>query len=122
MSSSLPQPDLDPEAIANLRALGDEGDDTFLREIICIYLQDTPLRLADLRNASTAGDRALYTRAAHTIKGSSSNVGALAVRALAEELEHRSKYEQHSALDPLLARLETAFRRAAFALRAVIGA
>lgn len=119
MSSSLP-PDLDPEAISNLRALGDEGDDTFLKEIIGIYLEDTPLRIADLHAAAARGDTALYTRSAHTIKGSSSNVGALAVRAVAEQLEHRSKVEPHSALAPLLAELESAFARAALALRAAI--
>lgn len=119
MSSSL-TPDLDPEAIANLRALGDDGDDTFLKEIIGIYLQDTPLRLADLRNAAAKGDAALYTRSAHTIKGSSSNVGALCVRSLAERLEHRSKTEAHAALDPLLAELESAFARAELELRKVI--
>ena len=116
MSSSLP-PDLDPEAIANLRALGDEGDDTFLKEIIGIYLEDTPLRLADLRTAAAGGDASLYTRAAHTIKGSSSNVGAMQVRAIAEKLEHRSKSEPHAALQPLLAELEAAFTRAATELR-----
>lgn len=118
--SSVPLPDLDPEAIANLRALGDEGDDTFLQEIIGIYLQDTPLRLADIRVAATSGDKALYTRAAHTIKGSSSNVGAVRVRALAEQLEQRSKVEPHAALEPLLAELEGAFARASAALRELL--
>lgn len=120
MSNHQP-PDLDPEAIANLRALGEEGDDTFLREIIGIYLADTPLRLAEIRNAAATGDSGLYTRSAHTIKGSSSNVGALAVRAIAEHLEKRSKVEPHAALEPLVAELEAAFRRAATALRGVIG-
>lgn len=120
MSSALP-PDLDPEAIANLRALGDEDDDTFLREIIGIYLEDTPLRLADLRTAALTGDAALYTRAAHTIKGSSSNVGALAVRALAEKLEARSKTESHAALAPLQKELDAAFERASCELRKLIG-
>lgn len=119
MSSALP-PDLDSEAIANLRALGDEGDDTFLKEIIGIYLQDTPLRLADIRAAAQSGDKALYTRAAHTIKGSSSNVGAVKVRALADQLEQRSKVEPHGALEPLLGELETAFARAAEALRQLV--
>lgn len=120
MSSALP-PDLDPEAIANLRALGDEGDDTFLREIIGIYLEDTPLRLADIRAAAAKGDTALYTRSAHTIKGSSSNVGAARVRSLAEQLEQRSKVEPHEALTPLLQELEAAFLRAADELRKLIG-
>ena len=120
MSSSLP-PELDPDAIANLRALGDDGDDTFLKEIIGIYLEDTPLRLADIRSAAATGDRALYTRAVHTIKGSSSNVGAHLVRGLAERLEQRSKSEPHSDLDPLRLELEQAFERAAAALRALRG-
>ena len=119
MSSSTP-PDLDPEAISNLRALGDEGDDSFLKDIIGIYLEDTPIRLADMRAAAARGDTALYTRSAHTIKGSSSNVGAMAVRALAERLEHRSKTEPHAALESDLSELETTFARTAVALRAVI--
>lgn len=114
-------PELDPDAIENLRALGDEGDDTFLKEIIGIYLNDTPLRLADLRTAMAKGDAALYTRAAHTIKGSSSNVGAREVRALADSLEQRSKTEAHAALEPVLVELEKAFARAATGLRAIIG-
>jgi histidine phosphotransfer protein HptB len=121
MSSTLP-PEIDPEAIANLRALGDEGDDdTFLREIIGIYLEDTPLRLADLRSAAASGDRALYTRAVHTIKGSSSNVGAFHVRGLAERLEQRSKAEAHQALEAMRLELEAAFERASIALRALRG-
>jgi histidine phosphotransfer protein HptB len=119
MSSSLP-PVLDLEAIANLRDLGEPGDDTFLREIIGIYLEDIPLRLADLRSARASGDQAHYTRSAHTVKGSSANVGAAEVRALAERIEHRSKVETLSALDPLLPELEAAFARAREALLALL--
>ncbi len=108
--------DLDPDSIANLRALGDEGDDSFLQEIIGIYLEDTPLRLDDLRKAVETGDHRLYTRTAHTIKGSSSNVGAMIVRGLAEQLEHRSKVEEPASLEPLRAELEVAYKRAARAL------
>jgi HPt (histidine-containing phosphotransfer) domain-containing protein len=84
---------LDLEAIANLRSLGDEGDDSFLREILAIYIEDVPLRLADLRTALARADQPFFNRSAHTIKGSSSNVGAREVKVLAEKLEHRSKAE-----------------------------
>lgn len=114
-------PILDTEAIENLRALGDEGDDTFLREIIGIYLEDVPQRLAELKNARASGDRALYTRSAHTVKGSSANVGALEVRASAEKVEQRSKTEPLAALDDQLVELEAAFGRAAQALRNLLG-
>ncbi len=119
--SSQPASVLDLEAIANLRALGDEGDDTFLREIITIYLEDVPQRIVDLKSARAANDKALYVRSAHTIKGSSANVGATEMRNLAEKMEHRAKIEPLPGLDPDLVELETAFVRTVTALRALLG-
>jgi HPt (histidine-containing phosphotransfer) domain-containing protein len=107
---------LDLEAIANLRSLGDEGDDSFLREILAIYIEDVPLRLADLRTALARADQPFFNRSAHTIKGSSSNVGAREVKVLAEKLEHRSKAEPIETLAPQLAELDLAFGRARVAL------
>ncbi len=112
---------IDPEAIENLRSLGDEGDDTFLREIITIYLEDVPQRLTDLKSARQSDDRSFYTRSAHTIKGSSSNVGAVEVRTLAETLEHHSRTEPLASLDDLATELERAFQRARSALLPLLG-
>jgi HPt (histidine-containing phosphotransfer) domain-containing protein len=111
---------LDAEAIENLRALGEPGDDTFLKEILAIYLDDVPGRLADLKAARDAADRPLYVRSAHTIKGSSANVGATEVRALAEKLEQRAKVEPLTELNTALAELEVAFGRAALAIRTLL--
>jgi HPt (histidine-containing phosphotransfer) domain-containing protein len=119
MSSSSPQV-LDPQAIENLRSLGDEGDDSFVREIIGIYLEDLPLRIAALKSARLTGDTALYTRSAHTIKGSSANVGAAEVQKLAERLEHQSKKDPLAALDGQLDELEAACERARTALQAFL--
>ena len=60
--SDLPTIDLD--AIANLRDLnpGDGGE--FLREIVTIYLEDTPKRIADMRSTLAAGDTGAFARAA----------------------------------------------------------
>jgi HPt (histidine-containing phosphotransfer) domain-containing protein len=120
MSSSAPQI-LDHEAIENLRALGEPGDDSFLKEILEIYLLDTPERLAAMKTARDTNDQPLYTRSVHTIKGSSANVGAAEMRTLATELERRSKQEPLATLDPEVAKLESAFIRARDALRGLIG-
>ncbi|MFH1499583.1 MAG: Hpt domain-containing protein [Verrucomicrobiota bacterium] len=102
---------IDPQAIENLRELGG-GDDSFLREILGIYLQDTPLRLAELHAALASGDQGGFARAAHTIKGSSSNIGAEEVRLLSESLEQQAKHTAPGpALAPAVAELETAFAR-----------
>jgi HPt (histidine-containing phosphotransfer) domain-containing protein len=78
-------PLIDPAALDNLRALGDEA---FLQEIIDIFLSDTPTRIDELRRALATRDVRTFARAAHSIKGSASNLGAEPLRALAATLEH----------------------------------
>lgn len=112
---------LDPDAIANLRLLGDEGDDTFLREILAIYLNDVPQRVSDLKLALERNDQPFFTRSAHTIKGSSANVGARELKKLAEMLEARSKNEPLTSLGPALADLEQALVRAEVKMRELLG-
>src|SRR3954468_2086667 len=82
---------IDPQAIENLRALNPGDNDEFLREIAGIFLEDTPHRIAELDDSLRAGDLPKFTRAAHSIKGSSSNLGASALRAAAEKLEHAAR-------------------------------
>ncbi len=105
-------PSIDPEAISNLRELnpGDGGE--FLREIIAIYLEDTPKRIEDLRSTLKSGDTAGFTRAAHTIKGSSANVGAQVLKGIAERLEIMSRRDGIAGAEPVVAEIETEFARA----------
>ena len=116
----MPSPILDQEAIDNLRALDPDGGDTFLREIIGIFLEDTPLRIAEIDQSLAAGDAGTFIRAAHTIKGASSNVGAASLRAVAEQLEHRSKKDGLADVTALVAELKTAFATAQTALKGLI--
>lgn len=102
-------PIIDLEAIENLRALNPGDNDEFLREIIGIFLEDTPVRLAELTQGLAAGDVGVFTRAAHSIKGSSSNIGASRLRAVAERLEHMSRKEGLAAVAPVLAELNSEF-------------
>jgi len=110
-------PPIDPEAIRNLRDLnpGDNGE--FLREIIGIYVEDTPSRIAELKKGMADGDVALFTRAAHTIKGSSANVGAVVLKGVAERMEMLSRREGLGAMPALVADCEAEFARAAAELR-----
>ena len=107
---------LDPEAINNLRSLDPEGGDTFLREVAGIFIEDTPKRLAELEQSLAAGDAPTFIRAAHSIKGASANLGAVALRAVAEQLEHRAKKEGLADVGALVAGLKAEFDRAHAAL------
>lgn len=105
-------PLIDLQAIENLRALNPDDDDEFLREIVTIYLEDTPQRLAELDQSLAAGDTQKFTRAAHSVKGSSANLGAMTVRAAAEQLEHQSAKQGLGDVAGLLANLRAEFLRA----------
>lgn len=110
-------PLIDPEAIENLRALNPGDNDEFLREIITIFLEDTPQRIAELDQSLVAGDVPTFTRAAHSIKGSSSNLGALRLREFAEKLEQNSRKNGLGEIARDLAAIKVEFAAVQLALR-----
>ncbi len=110
-------PIIDPEAIASLRDLNPTDGGEFLREIVGIYIEDTPKRLEELRAGLASGDIASFARAAHTIKGSSANVGAMALRGVSERLEMMARSTGLSGVEPLIADCEAQFALARDELR-----
>ena len=111
---------IDTEAITNLRALSPDDGDAFLKEILGIFMEDTPVRIEELHTSRTSGDTATFIRAAHSIKGSSSNVGAIELRSIAEKLEHKSRLTGLDDVEALLAELEAAFIRTQTELHKII--
>jgi histidine phosphotransfer protein HptB len=112
---------IDPQAIENLRALNPGDNDEFLREIAGIFLEDTPQRIAELDQSLAAGDAAKFTRAAHSIKGSSANLGALALRGAAEKLEHHARTQGLDGVTGLIGEIKSEFARANAELSKLIG-
>lgn len=112
---------IDPQTIENLRSLNPGDQDEFLREIAGIFCEDTPLRLAELDQSLATGDIARFTRAAHSIKGSSANLGAVALRALAEKLEHQSRTTGLVGANLLVEQIKLEFDRAQAALNKLVG-
>ncbi len=102
---------IDPQAIENLRALNPDDGDEFLREIIGIFLEDTPQRITELTQGLAAGDVPKFTRAAHSIKGSAANLGATALRGVAEKLEHQSRTHGLVGVAPLVDEITAEFAR-----------
>jgi CheY-like chemotaxis protein/HPt (histidine-containing phosphotransfer) domain-containing protein len=69
----------------------DDDEQTMTREVIDLFLSDTPPRLAAMRAAIDAGDAGALTRAAHALKGGASNIGAKAIQQHADALEAASR-------------------------------
>jgi two-component system, sensor histidine kinase and response regulator len=83
-----------------------EGDRELLEEVARLFLDECPKMLAEIQSAASAGDLHLLERAAHTLKGSSANVGALAVSEAAIELEHRARSNRLDSAKALIQRVE----------------
>jgi HPt (histidine-containing phosphotransfer) domain-containing protein len=78
---------LDPESLAGLLELADDGDD-FVADLFRSYAQSYTDCAAGMRAHLEAGDAMSFSRSAHTLKGASANVGASHLAALAEEMQH----------------------------------
>lgn len=92
------------ERLAELRALGD-GDPEYLAEILGEFVQDA-IRLTEaIRKALTQGDAAALAEAAHCLKGSSGNIGALALAGICDKLQSTGEGGDLVTAGPLVARL-----------------
>ncbi len=81
--ASLAGPAFDP--VAPLASLG--GDAAALRRLLDIYLESTPQLMTRIREAAQRGDAGALAYAAHTLKGSLTQMAAPAAQTLAAELE-----------------------------------
>jgi signal transduction histidine kinase/ligand-binding sensor domain-containing protein/CheY-like chemotaxis protein/HPt (histidine-containing phosphotransfer) domain-containing protein len=80
---------VDLDRLDGLRRLGDLAGKPLLVEVVDSFLAETPRRLRRMREALARGDARELTFVAHSLKGSSSQIGALRVAALSFELEKR---------------------------------
>lgn len=64
-----------------------DGDEELLRELVSLFRGESPRFLADMERAIKAGQAEQLLQAAHTIKGSLGNLGAMAAYESALALE-----------------------------------
>ena len=77
-------PVVDVSALNSLREL---GDDSFVHEVVGMFLGDLDTRVEAVDGAVQRGDSADIKRAAHTLKGAARYVGAAALAAACTDLE-----------------------------------
>jgi HPt (histidine-containing phosphotransfer) domain-containing protein len=83
-----------------------EGDLTLLRELITIFLADTPALLADLRQAVVQRDARRIVALSHRLRGSVANFQAQAAVASAQQLEEMAGRGDLGEVDTALASFE----------------
>jgi signal transduction histidine kinase/CheY-like chemotaxis protein/HPt (histidine-containing phosphotransfer) domain-containing protein len=108
-------PAIDQNVIHDLLdVMGDE-----FASLVHVYLEDTPLLVARLREASGRADFDTIVDAAHVLKSSSANLGALPLAELAKSAEHDALARRPGELRSHAQRIEMEFRRVRDALEAL---
>jgi HPt (histidine-containing phosphotransfer) domain-containing protein len=93
-----------------------------LRELVEMFLDEGQSILATLRKELEEGDAQSVERIAHTLKGSSSNIGATRMAAICAELEGGGVSGDLTTAPALLERLEAEFEHVLSVLTAEIEA
>ncbi len=83
-----------------------EDDKDLIRQILYDFYEYIPEKISALKKAYGRGDASSVRRQAHTIKGSSSNVGAVALQKIAHQIENAGESGDLTGIDSLLIRLD----------------
>ncbi len=109
---------LDPAMLETLRELQDPGEPDILAELAELFVNDSASLLAALHEGLERGDAGSVERSAHTLKGSSGNMGARVMSRISSELQVACRSGDLTRARDLLASLHTEFERVREALEA----
>lgn len=87
------------------------GGQSFLLEMIRLFLENAPQRLAAARIALEQGDHQGLYRAAHSLKSTAGNLGAHRLQAASERLEARAVAKGPEPLGPLLDEMDRCYEQ-----------
>lgn len=92
--------------INSLKEMDEPGEPSFYSELITIYLGQSPGLIEDIRTSYNLKNSEQMGRAAHTLKGSSLNVGLRKFAEICKELELKGKNNDFDDVDKLLENLD----------------
>ena len=104
---------LDPAVVNSLRQLTPPGEPDVLDEVLRLFLDDVPRRVERLKAAWREGNAVELQRGAHSLKGSSGNIGARHMSDLCTQLDERGKAGDFNGARHLLDLLDEEYGRVA---------
>ncbi|TFH66165.1 MAG: sensor histidine kinase, partial [Gemmatimonadales bacterium] len=100
---------IDRGVLQSLAALQIEGDESIVARVIHAYLDGSNLLLAQIREAFDNREVERLGKAAHGLKSSSANVGAITLASMSRDVEMRCKNQSLPSDEQLIARMEAEF-------------
>ncbi len=111
-------PIIDPKQLDMLRELDPEGASDLIRELIGIFEEDAPLRVADLKAAVASGSTTDAGHAAHALKGGVANLGLARLAELARQAENAARDGNMAPVAALIGPIEAGIQEGLDALKA----
>lgn len=110
------EPLLDSEAIETLRSLRVEGEPDTFAELVNLFIEDTPARIAQMHDGLKNGSARDVEAAAHSLKGSASNLGARSLVASCARMMQHAKNNDLAPVPKLVQTVELDFAKVKQAL------
>ena len=108
---------LNRSVLDHLREIGAEHADEFVRDVVNMFLAQAPAMVDEIYNFCKAKRYVEMGHAAHKLKGSALNLGAVALGELCREIETNGRENRGSDCDAMLANLKSVFDLTALELR-----
>ncbi len=112
---SQPSP-IDTKALDNIRALQRNGKPDILKKTITLFCSDAPRLLESMQQAAAQGNASTLAMAAHRLKSSSANLGAVKLAAQCLQMEMLGCESRAEHAHPLLAEMQAEFQSVRLAL------
>jgi HPt (histidine-containing phosphotransfer) domain-containing protein len=100
----------DPSRLDMVRSLRSAGPELAER-VVGLFLETVPGILVKLRQAASSGDATEIGRAAHSLRGSSRELGALRLAQRCEEIEHLARAGKAGDAASILPALESEYEQ-----------
>lgn len=108
---------LDMSIVEELLSFVDDGDPELLVDLIQMFLDDGPSKVKSITDGLREGDMDKIERAAHSLKGTSGNLGARQLQDTCEEMQLASRQHQLDEVREITPRIVAAYADAEVALK-----
>ncbi len=112
---------LDPATMEQLRQMKEFGGDEAIEELFDLLKLEFPKLLDEIHQSHAAGDLKALSVAAHTLKGSAGNFGAIKLASLCASIEKKTKAGEADGLQELVDPLQAAYEKALQAFKLEFG-
>lgn len=113
---SMINPEFDVKSIELLNRVGKPG---FAKKMASMFERSAPAKVSVITLALQSGDRTAISDAAHSLKSSAGQMGAISLQAVAEKIETAAESSEMNALAPLVESLKAELNAALEWLSAV---